>query len=479
MALPSPSQSCGALDSYDEETRRAAGWVQPTSSKSCPIMVIVRDHKVINACFASIPADNDPMTKRFCFDKFDLDTAVSLVAYKTLFMLEEIDDVELYIDVFDATKYQENSCKLQCKLFGRNISEFEKAKQIPLSEPFMKQYASVIVRNGLSYFGSKDLNHFVSHHISSINVNNIVLKDFLFRDGPNSESKFSMEVGSVSSDESSVVGRDGHIFIFRGSNRLYEQYFAEKEWAVDCARKWIELFERRRRSSEMHGAKFFQFIIPEKSSIVPESFPKSITPPMPLVRELSEFITNKNLDKTFIVLQNYMESSADRTELFRRIDCHLNFFGCQKTFIEMLRVMGFPNHPEILLDDPIVLRGDVGSRFPGVVEFLLAPNRVQAKEFEIGLSLVEQYSPSSGIRGHRRVFRNSNARYPRKVVAFANSFFALGDAAHELTWWFARNFAEFHFVWMSEFEEEYIRKVKPDIVFAQTIERFLGVIPER
>lgn len=479
MVFLSPSQSCGVLDSYDEETRRVAGWVQKISSKGCPVVIIVRDRKIINACFASIPVNNEIETKRFCFDEVEIDVVVFVVENKAVYVLDAIEGVNLGFDAFDAVKYREKSHKLRKFLIGKDFADFKNVASIALSNSFLAQYVESIVKIGLRQVQSKELVRLMAAQTKSLDPRDLILKDFNFRDGSDSESKFAMEVGSVSSDESSVIGRDGHIFIFRGSNRLYEQYFADKEWASDCASKRINLFEQRKRSSEKFGAEFFQFVIPEKSSIAPESFPKAITPPMPLVKELNKLILERKYGENFVVLQEFMERSAERTSFYRKIDCHLNFLGCQKTFIEILRVIGFPDHSELALDEPVVLRGDVGSRFPGVVEFLKAPNQKQAADLERGLSLVDKHNPASGIRGHRRVFQHSNARYRKKVVAFANSFFALGEAAHELTWWFARNFSEFHLVWMSEFEEEYIEKVKPDIVLAQTIERFLGVIPER
>ena len=48
-----------------------------------------------------------------------------------------------------------------------------------------------------------------------------------------------------------------------------------------------------------------------------------------------------------------------------------------------------------------------------------------------------------------------------------------------LSWWFARIFAEFHFVWDPRMDAEYVAAEKPDWVICQTVERFLPSVPER
>jgi hypothetical protein len=127
-----------------------------------------------------------------------------------------------------------------------------------------------------------------------------------------------------------------------------------------------------------------------------------------------------------------------------------------------------------------LLRGDLAGRFPGDQRELV---RLATRTSFVGRSslpvLVDSVDPSSGHKGIRRVWRNAAAPFPHRVVAMANSFFERGEASTQLSWWFALLFAEFHFYWNPELDEDYVAKVSPDIVVCQTIERFLRSVPEQ
>ena len=87
--------------------------------------------------------------------------------------------------------------------------------------------------------------------------------------------------------------------------------------------------------------------------------------------------------------------------------------------------------------------------------------------------------PGGGHVGTRYVWKNASAIVPMKVVAFGNSYFERGGDAGALSWWFARLFAEFHFVWDPRMDADYVAAEKPDWVICQTIERFLPSVPDR
>ena len=47
-----------------------------------------------------------------------------------------------------------------------------------------------------------------------------------------------------------------------------------------------------------------------------------------------------------------------------------------------------------------------------------------------------------------------------------------------MSWWFARWFRTYHFVWRADVPPGLVEKLKPDIVLCHTVERFLIEVPE-
>jgi hypothetical protein len=60
---------------------------------------------------------------------------------------------------------------------------------------------------------------------------------------------------------------------------------------------------------------------------------------------------------------------------------------------------------------------------------------------------------------------------------FGNSFFHNGNLPNQLSWWAKHFFAELTFVWDPALDWSVVDEVRPDIVVAQTVERFLHRVP--
>jgi len=72
---------------------------------------------------------------------------------------------------------------------------------------------------------------------------------------------------------------------------------------------------------------------------------------------------------------------------------------------------------------------------------------------------------------------NERAPIDKKIVVFGNSFFEK-IPSWGLSPYFAAIFREFHFFWSPEVNMDYCINVKPDIVIAQTCERFMCKLPK-
>lgn len=168
-------------------------------------------------------------------------------------------------------------------------------------------------------------------------------------------------------------------------------------------------------------------------------------------------------------------------ETFDAIDTHFSPFGAFCMFKNLIESAGIKDEVyPIFRKSERMMVGDLAERFivnstllyPDT-ELLKIPHPMTAES----LKLVDEFDPSAdGHVGLRRVLENPLAPV-KKLLVFGNSFFERGGHPKTLTWWFARMFTEFHFVWEPAFDWRYIDAVRPDIVIGQTIERFLNRVP--
>lgn len=122
--------------------------------------------------------------------------------------------------------------------------------------------------------------------------------------------------------------------------------------------------------------------------------------------------------------------------------------------------------------------GDLGSKF-GVGSFvehaLLPPDGWRPGPGEP--ERVDSWIPPEGHTGTRMTWVSSVPVVDAHVITFGNSFFERGGAPTGLSWWFARLFREFTFVWSPSVDFTLVDDRKPDVVIAQTVERFLPSVP--
>lgn len=289
-----------------------------------------------------------------------------------------------------------------------------------------------------------------------------------------------LPVGLKSLDEALVMGEEGHAFLIGGSNDVLASFdrsnAAEHE---ERARRWADLFATRNTRSLQRKIDYVQCIIPEKISVMPEISGLEVETPGPTLRFLERQMALRQVAcPSLLTVLRQAERCYD---LFDRMDTHLSASGSFLCFMALLAALDIhlPAQPDFLLPETPIL-GDVSDRFFNVPLLCRSEtiSRVPVPLSEDELRLASQYDPPGGGHiGIRRIFENRNAPVQKKVIAFANSFFERGGVPKTLSWWFARTFREFHFIWSPDFDWEYVDHVKPDILVGQTIERFLTQIP--
>lgn len=280
-------------------------------------------------------------------------------------------------------------------------------------------------------------------------------------------------VGQVSDDFSAVVGFNNWCFIYNGSNSYRDAYTNED--IAYLGDKWAELIERRQRICELHGVKFVQIVVPNKATLLTESFPEPLGNGITkILQRLQAASPNANF---ICPVESWREIDA-REAIFRRNDSHLTVAGNS-----LLAQIIIENSDVSLVDFSFIEvckvnhLGDLGCKFKiPIFEDLYAPR------FDVGLldqsNIFKTHEVIvNGFNGTQQYFYNPCAPIKLSVLVFGNSFFERVPS-WGLSPLFAALFERFYFIWSPSFDENKIEELKPDIVVSQTCERFLNKLPE-
>lgn len=310
---------------------------------------------------------------------------------------------------------------------------------------------------------------------------------------------FKLRTGTISPDRSAILGQNGTILLYEGGNKLFSQYQQANLTQADESRseQWTKLVADRVRHFQSAGIPFVQTIIPEKSTVLAHLYPVPVRTPTRLLESLETWarIHRDMLGPCFLSLHDSFRTAPVPERLFLKTDSHFSARGAMETTLLMLTALAKQHFAlgramtkiDALLSQAQspraakrILTGDLAARFFGVP--LFEEDIDVSTETLLGHSsavmLVEEILPPAGsVNGRRMVWHHENAPLDLRVMACGNSFFERGSRCTGLSWWFKHLCREFHFVWSKELDYEYVERVKPDLVIAQTIERFLTVVP--
>jgi hypothetical protein len=285
--------------------------------------------------------------------------------------------------------------------------------------------------------------------------------------------------GLISSDGAATIGREGHVFLTGGSNALLEQYQAawDDPNIEQLAEKWMSLFHSRKKAAREIGAEFYQMIIPDKLTLARELYDGDLSRPTTLLSRIENKF-GRSPDPAYLSALDCLSQLPFGTS-HRKIDSHLSAQGSYAIFHCVTDALGekMPQHIHFAVPD--VWGGDLTDRFFG--QPLFEEVKLAAvPSFANSRAVVECNEPPGGYIGGKVVFRNPAAPIKKKLVAFGNSFtggYASSDIQGSVSFWFSRWFEEYHFLFHPEMDKAYINSVRPDVVFCQTVERFIPVVP--
>jgi len=288
--------------------------------------------------------------------------------------------------------------------------------------------------------------------------------------------QFTRPPGELSPDGVAIVGEQGHLFIYGGSNDNVRSHRGEVQMGAGWLDSWRSLTAERHEQAARAGRKLAFAVVPEKLAVYEDAFPQDLTPsgPRPVTRLLQAGLP-------LIYPQESLRAVRADGESYLRTDSHLTVPGNRIMALEVLAALGVAASalPELELGAPYLTPGDLGSHFDppvlGEVRLVSTPSR--ARIISDNRAQVEAVG---GHIGTVRVFRNEDAADGRTVALFGDSY-GFGDPAYQgLSWFLAQVFREVHFLWVPcGWDPAYMDHVGASLVVCQSAERFIGRVPAR
>ena len=284
-------------------------------------------------------------------------------------------------------------------------------------------------------------------------------------------------VGSISPDETAIIGRNGYLFLFKGSNNAHAIY--DTASTSQNADEWHALITSRRLFCETLGITYLQIIIPEKQSILHEYYPyESVSGPSNMLAELAQrFGTDGHFLNMFDPLR--FCHTSQMLPPYRSVDSHLSIHGVKAVVCSILTALELQTNLDFSALTYQFLTGDLGLKFPGLsfAEDVHEPAPGSWALSNVEACLTYQIDPKDGHTGSIYEWTCNDAPFDKAVIIFGNSMFERGGSPLSISWWFCRLFAKTRFVWNSTMNQQMIHDFKPDIVICQTVERFMRVVP--
>ncbi|MGF6253771.1 hypothetical protein [Ensifer sp. LBL] len=284
--------------------------------------------------------------------------------------------------------------------------------------------------------------------------------------------------GASSPCGDAVVGAGGTLLLRGGVNDVASLYNSD---AIDAA-AWAGLVHERKAQASKAGMEFRQIFIPEKSSQLHWKCPFEATKGSKgyneVIRKLEE---DEFVGEDIVDLLSLTSNDLDAEKVYRDYDTHLSTYGAEtiaRYVAERYRLIEdeFPKPTATFFGRD---QGDLGSKFGS--EFIERP--VLYRAIETASQEVCQphstvsWNPSEGLTGTKRSWRCPQASIDAVAVCFGNSFFERGETSTTLSWWFARLFREFHFIWSASADMAVASRLGADLVICQTNERFMTKLP--
>lgn len=283
------------------------------------------------------------------------------------------------------------------------------------------------------------------------------------------------------------VGRDGWLFLVRGSNEVL-RFFTEPGFLAPAETDaWVEILRVRRDRLTAKGIEYRHVFVPDKLSIYPEFFPGELPnfgrqPSAAMAGAAAE----AGLGGVVLDLAGPMRAAKGEVPMHLKTDSHWTFEGCMVAYRTICRSLGVAPR-EGLMDRPfseIELALDLGGKFdPPIREkarfrsLLHHARRISANPLVQEIERLRFHDSAGLLSASSVVFENrSPSCHDARVVLFGDSYSEFRP--HALTGLLAETFRETHFHWSASVDFGYVERVQPDIVLSEVAERFVKKLPD-
>jgi hypothetical protein len=280
-------------------------------------------------------------------------------------------------------------------------------------------------------------------------------------------------------------GREDWLFLIGGSNAVSSLYDRNSVLLSDGSiRKWADLIESRARRFEQMGIQYIHINVPEKLTIYDD---KLWDPPIvdwklsPAVR-LRDMLQRSPHGHVYLDLVEPFRTSPDKDRLYFKTDSHWSGEGCYFAYRLLCERIGITPEPDLLSRAHQSIDGklDMGSKFdPPIYEpvkfydFRLKSARVYRNAIARYLETPE-FGAAIHVGTHVRYLNPTPGAAKKKILIFGDSFSSQrGDA---LTAMLAETARDVEFVWSSNLDWPFIKRVKPDVVIYELVERFMTIV---
>lgn len=275
-------------------------------------------------------------------------------------------------------------------------------------------------------------------------------------------AKFFAPAGTASNDRTAIVGRDGYCFIYEGGNKYYDSYSDSlNDTTLDSWKEFILGCQ-----THLLGSNFLFLLVPNKATCIPEKFPLSLAN--------SSSALFSELRKIQGVVVPILDVQQEfRGDCWSRVDSHLSIEGNFRAATSILGYFGMKVAASFdYASEPILKSGDLGSKFnPPLFEIGKAPIFLtEAKISQVSNNL--DTIPLGHFKGTRVHLRNAASGAAGVLYVVGNSFCNTGYPG-SLLWFLACSFRDTFFLWDNEVDFVELRRVKPNYIVFQTVERFL------
>lgn len=286
---------------------------------------------------------------------------------------------------------------------------------------------------------------------------------------------FHRPPGTVSGDGVAIVGGQGHLFLYGGSNDNLAMYRGEVPMAADWLERWQALLSERIEQARAAARAICFLVVPDKLAVYNDLFPQELDgEERPLTRLLQVDVA------PVLYPADALHAARADGETYMRTDSHLTPAGNRLLAEATLAALGVA--PALLagVSEAQTVHfssGDLGQHFSPPI-FELGEHLHEPSSAQLVFDNWPAIAAAGGHIGTLRVFRRDDAPDPRTVVVFGDSY-GFGDAAYPgVSWFMAQTFREVHFVWVPfGWDPGYLDRVGADLVVCQTAERFIARVP--